>query len=356
MYKKTFDWRIKRPVYIWGSGEVARLTAKKLNSAGLKVDGFVVDERPELCRGGVLSPQEVLSHTGGYTIVRGFLGSFYMSERQVMDRWPGCVRVCAAADMYEPEIVEPLTEEFLTACQPSFQAVRDMLADRLSLDSFDAYIEAKRTARFEPLLPYVVPTQYFFEDPPWTYDDHDVLLDAGAFNGDSIADFLKLRGSKYRRIIACEPDEMNFRKLEAYVAESGYQRIRLLRTGLYHRKTELSFRSGSGMESVLDAEGAVTIDVDTVDHICEGEHVSVIKMDIEGAEKDALAGSGQTIRKYHPILMISAYHKKEDLIRIPEAVNRLYDGYIWFFRCHKPLAIDAVLYAVPKDRMIHGYI
>ncbi len=54
--------------------------------------------------------------------------------------------------------------------------------------------------------------------------------------------------------------------------------------------------------------------------------------------------------------MISAYHKKEDLIRIPEALNRLYDGYIWFFRCHKPLAIDAVLYAVPKDRMIHGYI
>lgn len=57
MYKKTFDWRIKRPVYIWGSGEVARLTAKKLNSAGLKVDGFVVDERTELCRGGGYYPR-----------------------------------------------------------------------------------------------------------------------------------------------------------------------------------------------------------------------------------------------------------------------------------------------------------
>ena len=81
------------------------------------------------------------------------------------------------------------------------------------------------------------------------------------------------------------------------------------------------------------------------------EKVSIIKMDIEGSELDALKGGIRTIKENEPILMISAYHKRNDLFVLTDFIRNLSDDYVFFLRAHKPLPIDIVLYAIPKDRM-----
>lgn len=274
-----------------------------------------------------------------------------MSDEEIRDQWQGCSKVITISDIYEPAFTEPITAEFYVKEKYKFDSVRETLCDEISRSSFDAFIESKTQRTNRALLPLVVRKQYFFKDAPWMYSENDILVDCGAFNGDSIKDFISLRGNQWERIIAFEPDRNNFDALSAWIHGSGVQGVTPVNAGVYREKTVLSFKATNDMESHIDADGDVKLNVERIDDVCENMDVSVIKMDIEGSELDALTGAAQIIRDRHPILMISAYHKKDDLYVLKEYIDSLYQGYSYFFRCHKPIPVDAVLYAVPPERI-----
>jgi hypothetical protein len=100
------------------------------------------------------------------------------------------------------------------------------------------------------------------------------------------------------------------------------------------------------MLSMITDDSKNFIEVDTVDNIAAGKPVSYIKLDVEGAELEALKGAEQTIKTFKPILGISIYHKQRDLIDIPMYLKVIVPEYKFYFRVHKKLAIDTVLYAV----------
>ena len=91
------------------------------------------------------------------------------------------------------------------------------------------------------------------------------------------------------------------------------------------------------------------LEVDTVDHILNGEVVTTIKMDIEGAEYDAILGMEKTLEN-HPVLMVSIYHKVEDLFRLQLLIEKMCpNAYDYYIRHYSPTVIETVLYAVPKN-------
>jgi FkbM family methyltransferase len=55
--------------------------------------------------------------------------------------------------------------------------------------------------------------------------------------------------------------------------------------------------------------------------------VDYIKMDIEGAERKALAGARETLARWHPRMAICTYHLPDDPIAIPEVVTAAWQGY-----------------------------
>ena len=55
--------------------------------------------------------------------------------------------------------------------------------------------------------------------------------------------------------------------------------------------------------------------------------VDFVKMDIEGAERYALWGSGNTIRQFHPRMAICTYHLSDDVRLLPAIVKQAYPGY-----------------------------
>ncbi len=69
------------------------------------------------------------------------------------------------------------------------------------------------------------------------------------------------------------------------------------------------------------------------------DRVDYIKMDIEGAERNALKGGQETIAKFHPRMALSAYHRPDDPVKIPEVVSAAWSGYR--FECGS-CAIDGV--------------
>ena len=96
------------------------------------------------------------------------------------------------------------------------------------------------------------------------------------------------------------------------------------------------------------------MNVIALDELLAGERATFIKMNIEGAEIDALYGAQNTIRRWLPKLAISVYHRPTDLWRIPQLVRELSDKYDLFLRQHDGGVIETVLYATarPGARMV----
>lgn len=75
--------------------------------------------------------------------------------------------------------------------------------------------------------------------------------------------------------------------------------------------------------------------------------MTFIKMDIEGAELEALHGCRDTIIKYRPKLAICVYHKPEDIIEIPSYIHEIVPEYKLYLRHHSKDLSETVLYALP---------
>lgn len=96
-----------------------------------------------------------------------------------------------------------------------------------------------------------------------------------------------------------------------------------------------------------DGEFEQKIEVRCLDEICS-EKVDYIKMDIEGEEAAALRGATHLIAKYKPKLMISAYHKIQDLWELPLLIKELNPSY-QIYAGHAPrVSTEIEFYCVDK--------
>ena len=173
-------------------------------------------------------------------------------------------------------------------------------------------------------------------------------MDCGAFNGDTVQEFVNWSGGNYSKIFAVEADPVNFAALEKFIAEKNYQNVVAVNCGAWNEKTTLTFSETNNTSSAVSAEGNIKIHADTIDNITGGEKISLIKMDIEGAELAALQGAAETIKKFKPALAVCAYHKAEDLITLPQFIKSLNPNYKFYLRKHTFASdTELVLYAIP---------
>jgi FkbM family methyltransferase len=178
------------------------------------------------------------------------------------------------------------------------------------------------------------------------YGDDEVYIDGGAFDGDSIRLFSARVDGRYERIYAFEPDPKTFAALKQNFASE--PRIEPINAGLYHYAGTLRFRDDASRGALFAADGGIEIKVTTIDEVVGEGRVTFIKMNIEGAEIDALNGAQRTIQRWRPKLAISAYHRPSDLWRIPRLVRRLSEDYGLYLRQHDGGVIETVLYGLPR--------
>lgn len=191
--------------------------------------------------------------------------------------------------------------------------------------------------------------QYFVRDLV-RVEDGEVFVDGGAYTGDTIRQFLTMAEKecvKYRKVIALEPEAANYRMLKRAYGKN--QRIELLQKGLAEHSGTLLFCENGNASRLTEDESLATtkVPVVAIDDLPESNEITWIKMDIEGAEMDALQGAEQTIRNRHPKLTICIYHSDEDMIRIAEWIHQTVPEYKLYIRHHTTSSNETVLYAVP---------
>jgi FkbM family methyltransferase len=199
-----------------------------------------------------------------------------------------------------------------------------------------------------------IPESYFLEG---IFDavPKERLLDCGAFDGDTIRAVLA-RQSDFAAIEAVEADSKSFEKLSRYVKDLDpalQSRIRLHRCAVGAKRGTVSFEdNGSLTSKVLETGGGAIVDLYTIDELLGDRPVTMIKMDIEGAEFDALMGARGVIERDTPVLAICVYHLQEDLWRLPLLIREMVPHYRMYLKTYQGDALQAVAYAVPAERAL----
>lgn len=162
----------------------------------------------------------------------------------------------------------------------------------------------------------------------------EVIVDLGAYVGDTIWDYLLTYGEdSYQKIYCYEITPEVFETLKQNLAK--YDRIVFVQKAASDHGGTMYIQSSAvdASANVIGKEGTVAVESVTIDEDIQ-EPVTMIKMDIEGAEQAALRGCKRHIQEDHPTLLLSVYHNHEDIWKIPRMIEEMCPGYQFYLRYH----------------------
>lgn len=190
--------------------------------------------------------------------------------------------------------------------------------------------------------------QYF--DDFWKPRKEEIIIDAGAYRGETIEKFIKWNAEMgYTKIIGIEPDEQNYRAALDVLKRKKYKNVEMMNVGLGNAVEELRFNASGNSGAHFGEDGEDIVHIETIDSIVQKRNVSLIKMDIEGLELEALKGGKESIQRCHPRLLVCLYHKLDDLFTIPQYILEMDNRYRFYIRIYSNTFMETVLYAQYVD-------
>ena len=319
-----------KPVVLYGMGLGAEKIMASLDDYSIEVaDIFASDEfvRGHSFKGyKVLKYSEVCEKYDDFNVVLCFASHL----DSVIDN---IRKIDSEHTVFAPDVPVAgsglFSREFIKENEDKFDLVYNSLADDESRRVYADILNYKVSGKISYLLRSFCNKSAVYRDI-LKLNTSENIIDLGAYDGDTIAEFLEATGGEYDYITALEPDEKNFKKLLKNTED--LFDITCLNMGAWDKKDTLIFAKKAGRNSKLAADG-VSVDVIDVDSLELSP--TFIKMDIEGAEMKALCGLENTIRNYRPKLYICAYHRNEDLFALPLKVLDICPDYKIYFRHSK---------------------
>ncbi|MCI8900952.1 MAG: FkbM family methyltransferase [Lachnospiraceae bacterium] len=196
-------------------------------------------------------------------------------------------------------------------------------------------------AGYGHLQAYTGKKQYFDVLKP---EKDEVFVDAGAYDGGTILDFLQWTDGKYQKIYAMEPLRDMYCRIKEMCEQKHIDYVDIREIAAWNKEEKLYFTeelTGSRVEK----EGAVVVNGLDIDSIVKEDRVTYIKMDIEGSELKALEGAKKVIQRNRPKLAVSLYHKFEDIVELPAYILELVPEYKFYIRHYCSDFRETVLYA-----------
>ena len=350
---------------LFGAGNLGREVLACLRQDGIAPVAFS-DNRREMW-GQTVDGLQVLAPHDAAALV-GSTGAFLVTiwndrhrfaETAQQLRALGCPNVLASPALrwkYQGRI--PVFPFFFLDLPSRMYGARDEVlraasvwADDESRREYVAQIRLRLLGDLETLPP-PAPDQYapsnLFEP-----SENEVFVDCGAFDGDTIRDFVTAWKGRFKSAYALEPDPGTFSRLADTVDRLPREigtRIKPIQAAVGARSEQVSFRADGTMGAAIAADGDVTIVCHALDDMFEQDCVTYVKMDIEGFEPAALRGSLRLLNRCRPVLAVCAYHAQDHVWSIPLFLREQLPDYSFFLRPHKPDGWDLIVYAVPNER------
>jgi FkbM family methyltransferase len=368
--KIEFDQLIapfNQSIVLFGAGNLGRQVLAQLREEGIEplafADNNVAIHGTTVNGLNVLSPHAAAAQYGQSAafVVTVWNTNHSFVETEKILKTLGCVKVVSVATFRwkHPGNFLP----FFWADLPSktcehkedIRAVFSLWSDDFSRNEYLAQLQWRVWGNFDFLAP-PVPQESYFPDDLFSLLADEQFMDCGAYDGITIQRFLSRQPAFTGRVLAVEPDPANYARLQTYISNLDSRlraKIAAFTYAVGQTRGKVRFDATGDMGATISNAGTVEVDCLPLDDLFAQEDFlsTYIKMDIEGAELDALRGAQNTIRSQSPILAICSYHRYDDLWRIPAYIHSLYPDYSLFLRPHEIEGWQLVCYAIPSNRI-----
>ena len=356
-----------KPIVMYGMGNGADKILDALAAHGIEIADFFASDG--FVRGHSFHGKTVLSYTavkekygcGNFTV----LLSFASSLPDVMET---IERIASESELYVPDVPVVLSGDdvakelfdlsYFQAHTSELDALDALLKDDRSRELLRDVLSYRLTGELPYLLDRVDTRESVYTTllHPASYRN---TADLGAYNGDTVRELLPY-APRLDRVFCMEPDPRNFRKLSEYGAQETRCRVIPLNFAAHDCRETLTFESSGNRNATL-AKGNPAckqrraVEADSLTHLLseidDAPRIDYIKFDVEGAERAAIDGCLPVIRRDRPELLVSLYHRREDLFALPLYLASVLDGYDFYLRRFRYIpAWDLNLYAIPKKR------
>ena len=278
----------------------------------------------------VLSYSEIKEKDGVQNV--NVLLSFASSLPDVMANFK---RINAECTLYAPDVpvcADTLfTLDFARRHKDELLQVYELLADEHSKHIFENVICYKLTGRIDHLFDAESDRDEVFSEL-LEAADIKTYADLGAYNGDTIRELIRYAPS-LERVTAFEPDRRSFRKLSEYCETLTSPDIEKINAAAWSGDAVLTFGDEGNRNSGLFAKGrSVEISATSLDKALNGRAVDYVKYDVEGCEREAIEGSKETVLSCKPKLLVSVYHRSEDIFALPLQIKAMRPDYKLYLR------------------------
>lgn len=240
-------------------------------------------------------------------------------------------------------LLEHKSDFYVMICTTSFSEIMDVLnagnfPQEYILHCFD----------------YSANERQYFEFPK-LYRKGTAFIDGGCLNCDDDYRFASWCDDAYSYIMAFEPDPKNHQKCEERLNNCHLRNMQLIKAGLARNTAEATFSSNANggsylveskpMSGFAREKDRIIVKTYALDELVSEKEIGFIKLDIEGAEWDALHGAQKTIIRDKPLLALSVYHRNGDVLALMDYLNEMVPEYRFWLRHYGPLHYETVLYA-----------
>jgi len=343
-----------REVVIYGAGKMGRLFKTNLIKRGIKVLAFV-DSNPKFWGKDIdgikiISPRRLKKYSDKPVLIASLIYETEIYEKLRHMQLPFVYPLCFLNYLYPDIFISAeYWQKFNSLFSPKNQAdifkISEFWSDEESKRVFFNLIKFRFCFDKKLIKTIKSNSHQYFEPNILSLTKKEVFLDCGAYNGDTLVQFYQEVSGKFKKIYSFEPDQGNFRKLCQTVRKINTAKIIPVNKAVYSTNGKIGFRQTSDVDARIDNKGDVISTVTLDDFLKPKEKATFIKMDIEGAETEALLGAKDVLAQNKPKLAISVYHKDSDLWEIPLLIKRLNKNYRLYLRHYTNEIIDTVCYA-----------
>ena len=241
----------------------------------------------------------------------------------------------------------PQRAEKIRAQLPWLKTFAESLQDERSRSAFSRYVDYC-TMNGPDNLGHMDSDWYCIPALELGKHSQEYVADCGAYTGDTLLEFVRTVDG-LGKYYAIEANPRNADELRHTIAQHGLANVAAVYPyAVWHENTRLTFDPSASASSV-HAQGSIVVEARRLEDVLAGKPVTLIKMDIEGAELNALHGAENILRTQKPQLAISLYHKPEDLWQIPQYLTSVVPEYRFWARWHSYRTTEFVLYASARN-------
>lgn len=332
-----------KKIVLYGMGDGAEKIKAVLDERGVEVsdvmasDDFVRGQSFLGYRVKKLSEIEA-EHGDGFVILVCF-------GTQIPEVAEHIYKIAETHELYAPNVPvvgDGLFDlEYARANKSELEKVYKMLADEQSRKVFECVIRYKLSGDIKYLRECETPSDEKFD--LLNIGTEETVVDLGAYDGDTLVEFLNGTSMQFKKLYAMEPDNRNYRKLKRRLYMIGSALLEAYNVGAWDEDTTITFNMRAGRSSAASTGNTSNhgrtaryrdIKMMKTDTMLRGEPATYIKMDVEGAEENAIKGARETITAYKPKLNVAVYHRNEDMFRLPLLIAEMNKKYKFYLRHH----------------------